>query len=86
MRSLAILPLLMLAGCISTAAKIITAPVRIVGAGINVGVDSATTTQKEADEDRGRAIRKQTEADAKAARNAEKARRKAQSDAIRRSD
>lgn len=55
-------PLLLLAlaalalpGCIArTAANIVTAPVRVVSA----GVDAATTSQSEADEKRGRAIRK----------------------------
>lgn len=73
---------LFLPGCVSTAAAIITAPVKIVGAGIDAGVDAATTTQREADEDRGRAIRKQEEADAKAARKAEKERRRAEREAL----
>ncbi|WP_439532679.1 DUF6726 family protein [Polymorphobacter sp.] len=71
MRSL--LLLLFLTGCLGTAAKVVTAPVRVVGAGI----DAVTTSQEEADRNRGRAIRKQEEADAKAARKAEKERRRA---------
>lgn len=58
-------PLLLLAlaslalpGCIArTAANIVTAPVRVVSA----GVDAATTSQSEADEKRGREIRKREE-------------------------
>lgn len=80
-----LLPLLpvMLTGCLSTAATIVTAPVRIVGAGIDVAVDSVTTTQEEADRNRGRAIRKQEEADARAARKAEKEWRRAEREAER---
>jgi hypothetical protein len=56
-----LLPLL-LSGCIvgtvaSTAVDIVTLPVKVVSA----GVDAATTSQKEADEKRGREIRKQEE-------------------------
>ncbi len=86
MRMLAFLPAFLVAGCVSTAAKIVTAPVRIVGAGINTAVDATTTTQREADEDRGRALRKQEERERKAAKQAEKDRRKAEREATRRSD
>ena len=49
---------LLLSGCIaSTAASIVTAPVRIAGK----GVDMMTTSQSEADEKRGRNLRKQEE-------------------------
>jgi hypothetical protein len=49
---------LLLSGCIArTAASIVTAPVRIVGS----GVDMMTTSQSEADEKRGRAMRKHEE-------------------------
>lgn len=49
---------LLLSGCIaSTAASIITAPVRVAGK----GVDMMTTSQSEADEKRGRNMRKQEE-------------------------
>lgn len=56
---LASLPLaaLMLSGCISTAAKVVTAPVRVAGK----GVDMMTTSQSEADEKRGREIREREE-------------------------
>lgn len=54
--ALASVPLL--SGCIaSTAASIITAPVRVV----SQGVDWATTSQSESDENRGRALRKREE-------------------------
>lgn len=55
---LAPLAVLTLSGCLaSTAASIVTAPVR-VGA---KAVDMATTSQSEADENRGRAMRKRDE-------------------------
>ncbi len=40
------LPLLLVAlsGCVSTAVAVVTAPIKIVGAGINAGVDAATTS------------------------------------------
>ena len=55
---LAILPTL-LGGCVvsslaSTAVDIVTLPVKVASA----GVDAATTSQSEADENRGRALRK----------------------------
>ena len=58
---LAILPTL-LGGCVvsslaSTAVDIATLPVKVAAA----GVDAATTSQSEADEKRGRAIRKEEE-------------------------
>jgi hypothetical protein len=53
----AFIPLL-LSGCIArTAASVVTAPVRIVGG----GVDMMTTSQSEADEKRGREMRKREE-------------------------
>lgn len=44
-------------GCISTVGKVVTAPVRIAGS----AVDMATTSQSEADEKRGREMRKRDE-------------------------
>ena len=52
----ATLPLL-LGGCLSTAADIVTAPVRVAGK----AVDLATTSQSESDENRGREIRRREE-------------------------
>jgi hypothetical protein len=52
---LACLPLL--GGCVSTVASIVTAPVKIVGK----AADLATTSQSEADEKRGREMRKREE-------------------------
>ena len=49
----AMLPLA-LGGCLSTAANIVTAPVRVAGK----AVDLATTSQSESDENRGREIRR----------------------------
>lgn len=53
--ALAAMPLL--SGCLSTAASVITAPVRVAGK----AVDWTTTSQSEADEKRGRRVRKQEE-------------------------
>ena len=66
----AFLPLapLMLAGCVSTAGKIVTAPVKAAGK----AADWATTSQDEADRNRGREIRKQEERDRKDRERAEK--------------
>ena len=46
-----------LSGCVSTVAKVATAPVRVAGK----GVDMMTTSQSEADEKRGREIRRREE-------------------------
>jgi hypothetical protein len=55
---LAALAALVLGGCVArTAASIATAPVRVV----SKGVDLATTSQSEADEKRGRALRHREE-------------------------
>ncbi|MEQ9663589.1 MAG: hypothetical protein RLN87_13700 [Parasphingopyxis sp.] len=48
---------LVLSGCVRTAASIVTAPVRAVGQ----VADWATTSQDEADRNRGREIREQEE-------------------------
>lgn len=57
-RLLACLPAaLLLPSCVSTVADVVTAPVRAVGA----AVDLATTSQSEADENRGREIRQREE-------------------------
>lgn len=61
----ALLAALLLSGCIaSTALEIVTLPVKAAGA----AVDAVTTSQSEADEKRGREIRKQEEREGKAAR------------------
>ncbi len=53
---------LLLAGCVvRTAADVVTAPVRLAGG----AVDAATTSQSEADEKRGRELRKREEEYAK---------------------
>jgi hypothetical protein len=66
-----LLPLL-LSGCIvRTAASIVTLPIKAASA----GVDAVTTSQSEADEKRGREIRKAEEREGKAARRAETERR-----------
>lgn len=46
-----------LAGCLGTVADVVTAPVKVA----SKGVDLATTSQSEADEKRGREIRRREE-------------------------
>ena len=48
---------LALAGCVSTVAHVVTAPVRIA----SWGVDKATTSRSEADRNSGRKMRKEEE-------------------------
>lgn len=55
--ALALCSVPLLAGCISTAAKVVTAPVRVVGK----TADMLTTSQSEADEKRGRQMRQNEE-------------------------
>ena len=67
MRSFVLLPALalLLSGCLArTAVDIVTLPVKAVSA----GVDAVTTSQAEADQKRGRVIRKQEEERGKQAR------------------
>lgn len=79
MKLLALAPLaaLTLSGCVvgtvaKTAVDVATLPVKVASA----GVDAATTSQSEADEKRGRELRKQDEARGKQARQmAERCRR-----------
>ena len=62
-----------LAGCVvRTAANVVTLPVRAA----SQGVDWATTSQDEADRNRGRKIRKQEEREVKERRRQEKEARK----------
>jgi hypothetical protein len=64
---------LALQGCVaSVASTIVTAPFKVVGK----TADILTTSQEEADRNRGRAIRKQEERDAKEQRKAAKQERK----------
>jgi hypothetical protein len=58
------LPILLLGGCLSTVATVVTAPVKIAAK----GVDWATTSQSEADRNRGRKIRKAEDKARKACR------------------
>ncbi len=53
-RALLLLPLLATTGCVSTAKSIVTAPFKVAGQ----AADWATTSQDEADRNRGRALRK----------------------------
>ena len=79
MKALFLAPVLLfsLGGCVVTAAKtavdIVTLPVKVVAK----GVDLATTSQSEADENRGRALRKAEEAAGKQQRAWEKSCKKA---------
>ena len=67
---LAAVPLL--AGCVvRTAANVVTLPVKAAGA----GVDAMTTSQEEADRNRGRAIRKQEEREDRERRRQQKEQR-----------
>jgi hypothetical protein len=76
-RILLVLLPLTVSGCVvgtvaSTAVDVVTLPVKAVSA----GVDAVTTSQKEADEKRGRELRKQEEERGKQLRLAEKRCRK----------
>ena len=73
MRLILLVPIaLLLSGCVvRTAANVVTLPVRAVGQ----GVDWATTSQDEADRNRGREIRRQEERERKERRRAERERR-----------
>ena len=71
----------LLAGCVATAVAgvavaVVKAPFQIGGAVI----DATTTSHAEADRNRGRALRQQEAAEAKALKKAVKARRKAERD------
>ena len=72
---------LLLTGCVvgtiaETAVDVVTLPVKVVSA----GVDAATTSQSEADEKRGRELRKAEEKAGREAREAEKRASKAASE------
>jgi hypothetical protein len=76
-RALALFLPLALSGCIigtvaKTAVDVVTLPVKVVSA----GVDAATTSQAEADQNRGRELRKQEEEQGKQLRLAEERCRK----------
>jgi len=78
MKALLLIPLMALTGCFTvarTAVDVVTLPVKVVAA----GVDAATTSQSEADEKRGRELRKAEEAAGKRQREWEKACKKAES-------
>lgn len=67
-----------LSGCLAkTAVDIVTLPIKAVSA----GVDAVTTSQSEADEKRGREIRKREEREGKEARRAQKEREREERDA-----
>ena len=73
MRSLLPLVLLIPGGCVigtiaRTAVDVVSIPVKVVGS----GVDAVTTSQSETDERRGRELRRQDEARARAERDAAK--------------
>ena len=69
---IALMPLsLALAGCVSTIASVVTMPVKAV----SKTADVLTTSQSEADEKRGRAVRKREECIGKEDRRAREERR-----------
>lgn len=70
MRALLLVPVaLLLQGCLArTAIDVVTLPVKVVSA----GVDAATTSQAEADQRRGREIRKEEERLGRLARRCER--------------
>ena len=73
MRSLLPLVLLIPGGCVvgtiaKTAVDVVSIPVKVVGS----GVDAVTTSQSETDEKRGRELRREDEARARAERDAAK--------------
>ena len=77
MKSLFLIPILALGGCFTvakTAVDVVTLPVKVVAK----GVDLATTSQSEANEKRGRDLRKAEEAAGKRQREWEKACTKAE--------
>ncbi len=78
-RLAALLPLLALAACVDTAVAIVKAPFQIVGK----TVDVLTTSQSEADRNRGRRERKAEEEQAKHDRKMAKERRKTDREARR---
>jgi hypothetical protein len=57
MRALVLISALLLSGCINTVSSVVTAPFKVAGK----AADWATTSQSEADRNRGRAIRKAEE-------------------------
>jgi hypothetical protein len=65
---LPILVMLALCGCVRTVANVVTFPVRATAQ----GVDWATTSQDEADRNRGRKLRKEEERQAKEERKRQK--------------
>lgn len=71
MRNIFLLPLvgLSLSGCVNTVAAVVTAPVKAV----SQAADWATTSQDEADRNRGRELRAREERVGKLARQREKA-------------
>ena len=76
MKGLILFVPLVLGGCVGTIAKtavdVVTLPVKVASA----GVDAMTTSQKEADEKRGRELRKQDEERGKQVRMAQERCRK----------
>lgn len=75
MRTLAaMLSLPLLAGCVSAAETVVTAPFRVAG----VAWDAATTSQAEADRNRGRAARKAEDQERKDAKRRAKEAQKAE--------
>jgi hypothetical protein len=68
MRTLLILPLFTLAGCLSTAAAVVKAPFQVAGK----AVDWTTTSQEESDRNYGRKMREREAREGKERREFEK--------------
>jgi len=68
-----------LSGCVAkTAFDIVTLPVRAATAVVSEGIDAVTTSQAEADRERGRRLREEDERRGREAREAERRRERAQ--------
>jgi hypothetical protein len=62
-----------LSGCVAkTAVDLVTLPVRAAAGVVGAGVDALTTTQAEADRERGRRLREEDERRGREARRAER--------------
>jgi hypothetical protein len=71
-RALPLLLILALTGCVRTVANVVTFPVKAA----SQGVDWATTSQDEADRNRGRKLRKEEQRQAREERKRQKEERK----------
>lgn len=71
----------LLSGCIArTAVDLVTLPVRVATTVVGEGIDAVTTTEEEADHERGRRLREEDERRGREAREAEQRRQRAERD------